>query len=167
MSLKFSSPGSYPPGDPGYTPPGYTPPGYTPPGYTPPGGYVPPPPPGQPGLSVNSASALCYALGIVTGIIFLVLEPYKRERTVRFHAFQSIFFNVAVILIWIVWGMVAGLMTVVSHGLFLFVTLAVNLVLSLLFLVMWIILLIRAAQGQKWVLPVIGPIAEKQASSMN
>jgi len=44
------------------------------------------------GLTSNIAAALAYVLGLVTGIIFLVLEPYKRDRFVRFHAMQSIFF---------------------------------------------------------------------------
>ena len=50
-------------------------------------------------LSRNVAGALCYALGLITGIIFLVLEPYKRDRFVKFHAFQSIMFNVASIVV--------------------------------------------------------------------
>jgi uncharacterized membrane protein len=159
----FATPGGYPPpGDPGYSQPGYTQAGYT----QPPVGYVPPPPPaGQPGLSVNSASALCYVLGLITGVIFLILEPYKRNPTVRFHAFQSIFLNVAVIVFWGAWGLVSGLLTLVSHGLFVFVAVLINLSLSLVFLILWIVLLIRAAQGQKWVLPVVGPLAEKQAST--
>src|ERR1700681_2740972 len=52
------------------------------------------------GLTDNVASALCYALGFITGILFLVLEPYSRNRKIRFHAFQSIFLNVVCIVIW-------------------------------------------------------------------
>ena len=48
-----------------------------------------------PGMSENVAGALCYLLGLVTGIIFWVLAPYNQNRFVRFHAFQSIFFHVA------------------------------------------------------------------------
>ena len=58
--------------------------------------YPPPvPPPGAAGMTDNAASALCYALGIITGVLFLVLPPYNQNRTVRFHAFQSIFLFVA------------------------------------------------------------------------
>ena len=46
-------------------------------------------------MTDNVASALCYLLGLITGIIFLVLTPYNRNPVVRFHAFQSIFLNVA------------------------------------------------------------------------
>ena len=76
------------------------------------GSYVPPPSPAAiqaGGMSENVASALCYLLGLVTGIIFLVLAPYNQNKTVRFHAFQSIFAHLAVIVIWFVF-------TVVSHG---------------------------------------------------
>ena len=93
-------PGGYTP-PPGYTAPppgGYQPP---PPGYQPPppGGYAPPPPggfaPQSAGLTDNMAAALCYLLGVLTGILFLVLAPYNQNRAIRFHAFQSIFFWVA------------------------------------------------------------------------
>ena len=48
-------------------------------------------------MADNVASALCYVLGLITGIIFLVLAPYNRNPAIRFHAFQSIFLNVACI----------------------------------------------------------------------
>ena len=70
-------------------------------------GQVPPRPPAgaaSGSLSSNMAGALSYLLGPITGIIFLVLEPYNRDRFVRFHAFQSIFFCVGVILFQIIWG---------------------------------------------------------------
>src|SRR5258708_36692337 len=50
------------------------------------------------GLTDNVARALCYALGLVTGILFLVLAPYNQNRKIRFHAFQSIFMHATGIL---------------------------------------------------------------------
>src|SRR5438270_14094327 len=51
-------------------------------------GYPPPPPVATSGgLQENVAAALCYALGFITGILFLVLEPYNKNRNIRFHAF--------------------------------------------------------------------------------
>ncbi len=47
------------------------------------------------------ACALCYLLGLLTGILFLVLEPYNKNRLIRFHAFQSIFLNIAWIAVYI------------------------------------------------------------------
>ena len=55
------------------------------------------------GLQANAAGALAYLAGIITGILFLVIDPYKSDRFVRFHAFQSIFFNVAWIALWMAW----------------------------------------------------------------
>ena len=47
------------------------------------------------GLTPNVAGALAYLVGAITGILFLVIDPFKTDRFVRFHAFQSIFFNLA------------------------------------------------------------------------
>ncbi|HEX4603687.1 MAG TPA: zinc-ribbon domain-containing protein, partial [Candidatus Angelobacter sp.] len=58
------------------------------------------------GLTNNVAGMLCYILGIITGIIFLVMDPYKNNRFVRFHAFQSIFFWVACFGFWMIWSFV-------------------------------------------------------------
>src|SRR5271165_4059299 len=56
------------------------------------------------GLTPNVAAALAYLLGFITGIIFLVLDPYKNDRFVRFHAMQSILFSAACIVFSIAWG---------------------------------------------------------------
>ena len=55
------------------------------------------------GLTPNVAGALAYLVGAITGILFLVIDPFKADRFVRFHAFQSIFFNLAWIAFWIIW----------------------------------------------------------------
>ncbi|HEV2418667.1 MAG TPA: zinc-ribbon domain-containing protein, partial [Terriglobia bacterium] len=59
------------------------------------GGAAAPPPPGAGStpMTSNVAALLTYILGFITGIIFLVIEPYKRDPFVRFHAFQSIFLS--------------------------------------------------------------------------
>src|SRR5206468_1074404 len=54
------------------------------------------------GLSQNAASALCYLLGFITGIIFLVWAPYNQNRIIKFHAWQSILLNVAFIALTII-----------------------------------------------------------------
>ena len=126
------------------------------------GGSVVGPAPIQPaapataaGLTDNVASALCYALGLVTGILFLVLAPYNQNKKIRFHAFQSIFMHAAAIAVWI--GML--IVSAISGGLLLFVMPVV----WLGFVVLWLVLIIKAYQDQKLVLPIIGPLAEKQA----
>ena len=127
---------------------------------TPMGAAVPPPgaTPGAAaaGMTDNAASALCYVLGLVTGILFLVLAPYNQNRTIRFHAFQSIFLNVAWILFWMVFN-------IVFVALHMFSLLFLSSLISLAFFVLWIYMIITAYQGKTVVLPVIGPIAQKQA----
>src|ERR1035441_7001288 len=77
---------------------------------TPMGADVPPagatPGPAATGMTDNAASALCYVLGLITGILFLVLAPYNQNKTIRFHAFQSIFLNVAWIAFWMVFNII-------------------------------------------------------------
>jgi uncharacterized membrane protein len=133
------------------------------------GGVAPPPPAPGAGpyaapvaapMADNVASALCYSLGFITGIIFLVMEPYSKNRAIRFHAFQSIFLSVAVIAIDIVLGIVLPV-TLFSWGLYALVWS----VFRLICLILWLYTIISAYQGKTLVLPVIGPLAQKQAQS--
>jgi uncharacterized membrane protein len=103
-------------------------------------------------LPENTAAALCYLLGLVTGIIFLVLEPYSKNKLIRFHAFQSIFMHVAVIIVWVAFR------TILPWSMWWLVTLV-----DLGFFVLWIFMLLQTYQGKKIVLPVIGDLAAKQA----
>ncbi len=103
-----------------------------------------------PGLDQNLAGLLCYVLGLITGIIFLVLEPYNRNPFIRFHAFQSIFSHIAVIVVIAVVSMVPGLNIVLTP------------LLGLGAVVLWVLLMVQAYQGKKWKLPVIGDLVEKQ-----
>ena len=50
------------------------------------------------GVEENVVAAVCYLGFVLTGILFLVIEPYNHNPTIRFHAFQSIFFWLAVII---------------------------------------------------------------------
>ncbi len=112
------------------------------------------------GLTDNVASALCYALGLITGILFLVLAPYNQNAKIRFHAFQSIFYSVAAIAL----GFVFGFMAILSGGWTLFL-LPVFWLIRIGLFVLWLVLIIKAYQDQKLVLPVIGPMAQQQAGS--
>jgi uncharacterized membrane protein len=131
-------------------------------GPTPGGGFAAPPPaaPVQAaGMQQNVAAALCYLLTWLTGILFLVLEPYNKDKLIRFHAFQAIFFGVAVTVIYIVLGMMG--LALSFMGLF-FVSF-LHLILFLGFILVWGMLMYKAYNNEKLVLPIIGPIAEKQA----
>jgi uncharacterized membrane protein len=118
-------------------------------------------PAGAAGLTDNLAGLLCYVLGFITGILFLVLEPYNRNKFVRFHAFQSIFYNVAVFAIYIGLAIVGIALHFIPMMWALMAL--VHLVFSLGIFVVWVLLLVKAYQGQRWKLPVIGDLAEKQA----
>ncbi|MDX1980529.1 MAG: hypothetical protein SFV51_09695 [Bryobacteraceae bacterium] len=106
------------------------------------------------------AGALCYALGLITGIVFLVLAPYNRNPAVRFHAFQSIFLNIAWIGLWIVLGTLTSMASI-------FALLLVPLygVLGLAGLAGWLFLMYRAYNNQPLVVPVVGPLAQQQAQA--
>jgi len=120
---------------------------------------TPPPSASSSGLTENVASALCYLLGLLTGIIFLVIAPYNQNKTIRFHAFQSIFFNIGVIVFYIVWGFVTFALAFVTHGFgFLLYPLF-----GLLIFGLWLYLMFSAYSNKKIKLPVIGDLAEKQA----
>ncbi len=101
------------------------------------------------GLEPNVAGLLCYVLGWVSGLVFLLLE--KDDKFVRFHAIQSIvvfgFINVVYFIL--------GFLPVVG---FVFAY-----ILYVLGFVLWIVLMIRAYQGEKIKMPVAGNFAEKRA----
>lgn len=115
------------------------------------------------GMTVNAAGALSYLAGFITGIIFLVVDPYKRDAFVRFHAFQAIFFNVAWIGLWIVWTVVGFVLGSITHGIFFLIQLPVDLILMLGGFGLWAFLMYSAYQGKTFKLPVIGQLAAKQA----
>jgi uncharacterized membrane protein len=115
------------------------------------------------GMSSNVAGALCYLAGLVTGIIFLVLEPYKRDAFVRFHAFQSIFFSIVWIIFRFLWSniVLAGLFSL--GFLWSFFSLIGTLI-SLAFFLFWLFLMYKAYNKERFMIPVIGEMASKQAA---
>lgn len=128
------------------------------------------PAPAQPAAAAapmtnNVAGMLCYILGIVTGIAFLVLEPYNKNRFVRFHAFQAIFFWIACFAFYVVWKFVF-LSLLFTPGLGLWGLLGlIWLVIELAMIAAWIFLMIKAYGNEEFKLPVIGDLAAKQAGS--
>ena len=111
------------------------------------------------GLTENVAGALCYLLGLITGVLFLVLAPYNQSKFVRFHAFQAIFFHVAMIAFWIVFTIISVAMPFALHML---LTL-LSLVIWLGGVALWLFLMYKAYNNEKFKLPVIGDLAEKQS----
>jgi uncharacterized membrane protein len=104
-------------------------------------------------LAANVASALCYVLGLITGIVFLVIPPYNRNPAIRFHAFQSIFANVACIALSIGLSIVFDALQIWR----------LDSLVSLAIFLLFIYLAFQAYQGKTIELPVIGPLARQQA----
>ena len=121
--------------------------------------YQPPyaPPPAAHGeLAPNMAGLLCYPLSLITGVIFLALSPYNRNQFVRFHAYQSIFFFAALMVL----NIALGILSIVLPGAL------ENLMFAGLRLLglggtAW--LMYQAYLGNQYKLPVIGDLAENQS----
>ena len=107
--------------------------------------------------------ALTYLAGFVTGFIFLVLEPNKSNSFVRFHAFQSIFFNVAWVVFWIVWMVLSAALTPLTAGAFGFIALPLTVIVTLAGFGMWVFLMYEAYQQRLFRLPIVGRFAADRA----
>jgi uncharacterized membrane protein len=113
------------------------------------------------GLSSNLAAALAYVLGFMTGTIFLVLEPYKHDRFVRFHATQSVLFSVASLVFWIAWNIIWRILFSIT-GFSAFVDLPLTMLISLGMLLFWLYVMYQAYSQREFRIPIIGAIAAKQ-----
>ena len=110
------------------------------------------------GLSDDAASGLAY-LTFIPAIIFLVVAPFNTNPKVKFHAWQSIFLTIAWIAAWII-------LTVLAFVPFVgWILLPIHLLLFLGIFILWLICIIKAFQGGKFVVPIIGPLAQKQAGA--
>jgi uncharacterized membrane protein len=114
------------------------------------------------GLTSNMAGALAYVT-IIPAIIFLVAEPYNKDRFVRFHAFQSIFFNIAWLVL-IIGMMIVGFILAFIPVIGWIIGVLLWLVIGLGGFCLWVYLLYKAYNNQKFMLPVIGNMAEQQAA---
>ena len=117
------------------------------------------------GMTNNVAGALCYLFGFITGIVFLVLEPYNKDRFVRFHAFQSIFFSAVCIVFSMIWSSIfVSLLFTPGIGLWGLMSL-IFLVIRLGMFAGWLFLMYKAYNNEEYKLPIIGDIAAKQAGA--
>lgn len=113
----------------------------------------------QAGLSENAAGGLAY-ITVIPAIIFLFVQPYSKSRYVRFHAWQCIFMTIA-------WWVIDIGIWIFGHMLVFFrlLTLGLYPLVALAMLILWLMVLIKAFNGEKFKLPVIGDLAEKQANA--
>jgi uncharacterized membrane protein len=102
------------------------------------------------GMDENVAALLTYVLGLVTGIIFLVIE--KESKFVRYHAFQSILVSA----VYIILGMILGFIPIIGW--------IISFLISPIFFILWLILMYQAYQGKWFKLPVVGDFAEEQSN---
>jgi uncharacterized membrane protein len=100
------------------------------------------------GLPENTAGALCYVLGWVTGLVFLLAE--KENKYVRFHAMQSVLFFAALTVI--------TLVPVIGWLLSPFIMIAG--------FVAWLVSIYKAYNGEEFELPVVGKMARQQLKKM-
>lgn len=102
------------------------------------------------GLQENVAGLLCYVLGWVSGLVFILLEA--ENKFVRFHAIQSIIVFGVLNIIWVPLQFIPPL------------TLLIGWLIGGLGFVLWIVLMVKAYQGVMYKLPVAGDLAEKWLS---
>ncbi|HXW90478.1 MAG TPA: hypothetical protein VEK33_08010 [Terriglobales bacterium] len=107
----------------------------------------------------NLAAALSY-VSFVPAVIFLRLQSYNRNRLVRFHALQSIFLAITAVLAAIVLRILFALLSLIPRLGYLFAWLAV-LVAVLAAVTVWLVVMIKALQGERFKLPGIGSLAER------
>jgi uncharacterized membrane protein len=126
------------------------------------GGSASAPPPSAPtGSNDNVMGAVAY-ITIIPAILFLLLEPYNKNRFIRFHAFQCIFFALGAFALSIgnmILSIILGFVPVVGWVISLILAFGVPIAI----LVAWLIMVVKAYQGQEFRMPVIGNFAAKQA----
>jgi len=114
------------------------------------------------GLADNVAGLLCYSpVGLIADIIFLVTDPYKSNKFIRFHAFQSLFLCAAMFAL----GIAFVIINMVLGAIF-FPLVAIAAILELIIwlgsLVLFVMMMIKAYGMQTPHLPIVGALADKQ-----
>jgi uncharacterized membrane protein len=99
------------------------------------------------GLKKNTAAALAYVLGPITGVIFLILE---KDPFVRFHAMQSIVVFVTLFVLQWVLGLTIILLVLVP-------------LVGILAFILWLMCIYKAWMGEEWEVPVLGKFARQLA----
>ncbi len=122
---------------------------------TPPANYGNTSAPAAP-IEENVAGMLAY-FTIIPAIIFLVIEPYNRNRFVRFHSFQCLFTVAALIVLQICLSIISSILPLMMFPIWMLLGLAE--------LALWLLLVIKAYQHEMFKLPVVGDMAEKQANA--
>jgi uncharacterized membrane protein len=112
----------------------------------------------QTGMKENVAGLLCYVFGWVTGLIFFFID---KRSFVQFHAKQSIVLFGGLHLIGIALGLVFGLSLVTGGRTGFSFGFALYHLLQLVSLILWIVCMIKAFQGERFRVPVAADLADK------
>ena len=131
---------------------------------TPAAASVPPPTTAQSGMSENVAGLLCYVLGWITGLVMFLID---KRPFVRFHAAQSIVVFGGLHIINIALGMMFGAGMMFTRGGFGAFGMAAALsgLIGLVTLVLWILLMVKAYQHEKFEVPIAAGIAKSFAGN--
>ena len=118
--------------------------------------------PGTTGLPRHLAAGIAAFFPLIGGVVFLVIE--KKDQFVRFHAMQSVFLGGLLLAVSLAVGLAETIFRhvpligwLVAMG---FV--AVNLIFSIAWLIVWVITIVKALSGVEWEVPVLGALARKQ-----
>jgi uncharacterized membrane protein len=112
------------------------------------------------GLAPNIASLICYICMPITSIVFLIIE--KENLDVRFHAWQGTAFGIGYILVIIALEILAAIFGAIASVLGIIIGFFIPIV-GLIAFVVWIVCLIKAYQGERWRIPIVGDYAAKKA----
>ena len=104
------------------------------------------------GIPDQIAGALAY-LTVVPAIFFLLREPYKKNPFIRFHSWQSIILAVITVLLFATVLMAMGQVVMILTGA----------ILAVGWFILWLVLIVKALQGEMFELPLLGKLAERQS----
>jgi uncharacterized membrane protein len=119
------------------------------------------------GLTDNTAGAIAY-ITFIPAIVFLILPPYNTSPFVKFHAWQSILFNLAAFVIGLAISIGLGIVLAATGAFMSFgffgLSHLIGLAVDLVWFILWLLCVLKAANGQRFKLPLIGAFAEQLAS---
>lgn len=115
--------------------------------------------PGAASSRERMLGALAY-VGLIPAIVFLLIPALRGNRFVRFHSWQSVLFTIASVSMGLVLKLLFMVLAILPVVGFLLAWLSLGIG-SMGIFFLWIVLLAKAALGNYYQLPVIGPLAEQ------
>ena len=100
----------------------------------------------------------------IPAIVFLVVAPFKKNRFIRFHAFQSLLLTLAGVAAGLALKLLFLVLSLISLGHLLLLLISAIVLLGCV--ILWLVLVVKALQGDLFKLPLIGDLAERQAGKV-